>query len=146
MLKKSALAKDGDTVKINYTVKLEDGKVLATTNNKGHLQFTIGECEDIVGLEQAVIGMKRGEKKSIKVPAHKAYGPYRDDLVLIVDRNRFPDDLDLEIGKRLKTQQKSGQINTVEVKDITELKVTLDANHPLAGKDLLYDIQLVEIV
>ncbi len=146
MLKKSALAKDGDTVKIHYTVKLKDGKVFDTTKNKGHLQFTIGKGEVIVGLEQAVIGMKHGEKKSIMVLAHQAYGPYRDDLVLEVDRNRIPDDLDIDIGTRLKIQQKSRQTNIVEVKNITEFKVTLDANHPLAGKDLIFDIELIDIV
>lgn len=146
MFKKNALVKYGDTVKIHCTVKLEDGKVLDTTKNKDHLQFTIGKCEVIVGLEQAVIGMKRGEKKSIMVPVHEAYGPYRDDLVLQVEKSIIPIHITPKVGQKLKVQQPDGRINIVTVTDISDTLVTMDANHPLAGKDLLYDILLVEIV
>ena len=141
-----AQAKHGDTVKVHYTGKLEDGTVFDTSINRDPLQFTIGEGQIIPGFEQAVVGMNPGESKTTKVPADKAYGSHHKEEVLVVDRNQFPVDLKPEIGQKLQIRRTDGQTIVVTVTDVSESSVTLDANHPLAGKDLTFDIQLVELV
>jgi len=139
-------AKPGDTVKVHYTGKLEDGTVFDTSADRAPLQFTIGEGQIIPGFEQAVVGMNPGESKTIKVLTNDAYGPHREDMVLVVDRNQLPVDLIPEVGQQLQSRQPDGQIIVVTVIAVSESTVTVDANHPLAGKDLTFDIQLVEIV
>ena len=141
-----AQAKHGDTVKVHYTGKLEDGTVFDTSINRDPLQFTIGEGQIIPGFEQAVVGMNPGESKTTKVPADKAYGPHYKERVLAADRNQFPVDLKPEVGQKLQIRRTDGQTSEVTVTDVSESSVTLDANHPLAGKDLTFDIQLIEIV
>ena len=141
-----AQAKHGDTVKVHYTGKLEDGTVFDTSINRDPLQFTIGEGQIIPGFEQAVVGMNPGESKTTKVPADKAYGPHYKERVLAADRNQFPVDLKPEIGQKLQIRRTDGQTIVVTVTDVSESSVTLDANHPLAGKDLTFDIQLIELV
>ena len=141
-----AQAKHGDTVKVHYTGKLEDGTVFDTSINRDPLQFTIGEGQIIPGFEQAVVGMNPGESKTTKVPADKAYGSHHKEEVLVVDRNQFPVDLKPEVGQKLQIRRTDGQTSVVTVTDVSESSVTLDANHPLAGKDLTFDIQLIEIV
>jgi peptidylprolyl isomerase len=139
-------AKMGDTVKVHYTGKLEDGTVFDTSTNRDPLQFTIGEGRVIPSFEQAVVGMNPGESKTTKIPADKAYGPHREELVLAVDRNQFPVDLKPEVGQRLQNRQADGRTIVVTVTDVSESSVTLDANHPLAGEDLTFDVQLLEIL
>jgi len=141
-----AQAKLGDTVKVHYTGKLEDGTVFDTSTDSDPLQFTIGEGQIIPGFEQAVVRMNPGESKTIKVPVDEAYGPHREEMVLVVNRNQLPADLIPEIGQQLQSRQPDGQTIVVTVTDISESSVTVDANHPLAGKDLTFDIQLIEIV
>ena len=141
-----AQAKHGDTVKVHYTGKLEDGTVFDTSINRDPLQFTIGEGQIIPGFEQAVVGMNPGESKTTKVPADKAYGSHHKEEVLVVDRNQFPVDLKPEVGQKLQIRQADGQTIVVTVTAVSESSVTLDANHPLAGKDLTFDIQLTELV
>jgi peptidylprolyl isomerase len=141
-----ARAKPGDTVKVHYTGKLEDGTVFDTSTDSDPLQFTIGDGQIIPGFEQAVVGMNSGESKTIKVPVDEAYGPHREEMVLVVDRNQLPADLIPEVGQQLQSRQPDGQTIVVTVTDISESSVTVDANHPLAGKDLTFDIQLIEIV
>jgi len=141
-----AQAKNGDTVKVHYTAKLEDGKVIDTSVNDDPWQFTIGKREVIQGFEETVIGMNPGESKTIKVSADKAYGPYRKGMVLVVDRNRLPEHLELKVGQQLRIPQADGRTAAVTVIDVSESKVTIDANHPLAGKDLTFDIELIKIV
>jgi peptidylprolyl isomerase len=143
---KMARAKPGDTVKVHYTGKLEDGTVFDTSTDSDPLQFTIGDGQIIPGFEQAVVGMNSGESKTIKVPVDEAYGPHREEMVLVVDRNQLPADLIPEVGQQLQSRQPDGQTIVVTVTDISESSVTVDANHPLAGKDLTFDIQLIEIV
>lgn len=138
-------AKMGDIVKVHYTGKLEDGTVFDTSIERGPLQFTIGEGQVIPGFEQSVVGMNQGESKTAKVPAHEAYGPHREDLVLTTDRNQFPIDSKPEAGQRVQIRQEEGQIIVATVVDVSESSVTVDANHHLAGKDLIFDIQLIEI-
>jgi len=141
-----AQAKIGDTVKVHYTGKLEDGTVLDSSINRGPLQFTLGESQVIPGFEQAVVGMNLEESKTVNIPADEAYGPRHKELVVVVNRNEFPAELELKVDDHLQIKQGDGQKILVTVTDISESSVTLDANHPLAGKDLTFDIQLVEIV
>jgi peptidylprolyl isomerase len=141
-----AKAKNGDTVKIHYTGKLEDGTVFDTSSDREPIQFTIGSNQVIAGLEKAVVGMNLGESKTSKITADQAYGPHRKEMLIEVERDEIPDDINLEVGQHLQIPQQNRRSIIVKVADISEEKVTLDANHPLAGKDLTFDIELVEIV
>jgi peptidylprolyl isomerase len=141
-----AQAKKGDTVKVHYKGKFEDGKVFDSSEGRDPLQFTVGKGQVIPGFEQAVEGMNPGESKTAKVPAEKGYGPRRKEMVMAVNRNRFPANLDPKVGQRLQLHQADGRKIAVTVTDVSESSVTLDANHPLAGKELTFDIKLVEIV
>ena len=102
-----AQAKHGDTVKVHYTGKLEDSTVFDSSTKRDPLQFKIGDSQIIPGFEQAVVGMNPGESKTIKLPADKAYGPYREEMVLGVDKNQFPKNLKLEVGQQLQIPQKT---------------------------------------
>jgi peptidylprolyl isomerase len=139
-------AKKGDTVNVHYTGKLEDGTVFDSSVDREPLQFTISEGRILPGFEQGVIGMKPGDTKKVSIPADKAYGLHRKDLVLVVDKSKIPSHLKPEVGQQLKLNQPDGRAVPVRVTDISPSKVTLDANHPLAGKDLTFEIELVEIV
>ncbi|KPK74443.1 MAG: peptidylprolyl isomerase [Phycisphaerae bacterium SM23_30] len=141
-----AQAKEGDTVKVHCLGKLDNGKTFFTSAEQDPLQFTIGEGQTIPGFEQAVVGMNSGESKTITVEADDAYGPHREDMVLEVNRSEMPPDLKPKLGDKLKIRQENGQAIPVRVTDVSESSVTLDANHPLAGEDLTFEIQLVEIV
>lgn len=139
-------AKEGDTVKVHYTGKLENGTVFDTSTKRDPLEFTIGEGQVISGFEQAVVGMEPGEKKTAKIPPEEAYGPRRDDMTLTVNRDQFPEDINPEPGQQLQVQQPDGRAAIVTVSEVSGSTVTLDANHPLAGQPLMFDIQLVDIV
>lgn len=141
-----AEAKQGDTVKVHYTGKLNDGTVFGSSVDREPLQLTIGKGQVIQDVEQAVVGMNLGESKTVKVPPEQAYGLYREEMVVEVDRNQIPSDLELEVGKQLQVRQQDGQKAVVTVVDISESSVKLDANHPLAGEELTFDLQLVEII
>jgi len=141
-----AQVEDGDTVEVHYTGKLEDGTVFDTTANRDPLQFRIGEGQIIPRVERALIGMEPGESKVINVPANEAYGPHHEELVLTVGRDIFPEDAQPEVGRQFMIRQPDSQTIVAMVTDVTESSVTLDANHSLAGKDLIFDIQLLEIV
>ena len=138
-------AKTGDIVKVHYTGKLGDGTIFDTSADREPLQFKIGDGQLIADFEQAVVGMTPGESKTIQIPSENAYGPHHEEMVLEVDRGEFPDGLEPRIDQRLQVQQQDGRSFAVTVTDVSETKVTLDANHPLAGKDLTFDIQLTEI-
>jgi len=140
-----AQAKQGDTVSVHYTGKLADGTIFDSSNGGDPLQFTIGAGQIIPGFDQAVIGMNPGESKTINVPADEAYGPHHEEWVLAVDRREMPADLNPEVGQQLQVRHPDGRTTVVVVTDVSESAVTLDGNHPLAGKDLTFDIQLVEI-
>ncbi len=139
-------AKNGDIVKVNYTGKFEDGTVFDSSDDKGPLQFTLGSGQIIPGFEEAIIGMNSGETRTIIISADKAYGPYQKEMILEVDRSQFPPDINLTVGEQLELSQPDDQVIVVTITNVAESTVTLDANHPLAGKDLTFDIQLVEIV
>jgi peptidylprolyl isomerase len=142
----TSAAKEGSTVKVHYTGKLEDGTVFGTSIGSDPLEFTIGDGDVIPGFEQAVIGMKPGESKTVTIPAEEAYGPYDNDLVGEVARSELPEDIEPEVGMQLQGTLESGAVIQYTVIAISESTVTLDANHPLAGKDLTFDIELVEIL
>lgn len=138
-------AKKGDTVKVHYTAKLEDGTVFDSSGDRDPLQFTIGEGKVIPGFEQAVIGMSPGTSKTERVPADQGFGPYREELVVDIDRQNIPAGVELEVGRRLKVPKAHGGTTEVLVTGVSESKVTVDTNHPLARNDLVFDIQLLEI-
>ena len=139
-------AKSGDTVKIHYTGKLDDGTIFDSSANREPLEFILDSGQVIPGFDSAVMGMSPGESKTEKIPMDQAYGPYRVEMVIEVDKQQLPPDLDPEVGQQLQIQQTNGQIIPVYVTEVNDSTVTLDANHPLAGQDLTFDIQLVEIV
>ncbi len=141
-----AQAKEGDTVKIHYTGKFDDGTVFDASKDEEPLEFVIGEGQVIAGVEEAVIGMNPEEKKTALIPPEKAYGEYHDDMVIDVDKNKFPDHIRPELGLELELKQEDGESVFVVVTNVSDEEVTLDANHPLAGKDLTFDIHLVKIV
>ena len=139
-------AKHGDIVKVHYTGTLDDGIRFDTSEGREPLQFVIGEGMLIPAFEQAVVGMNPGDSKSLHVPAEDAYGPYFDELILEVDRSQIPTYIDPEEGMQLQITQDDGSSTVVKVVKLTEERVYLDANHPLAGKDLNFDLMLVDIV
>jgi len=138
-------AKKGDTVKVHYTGKLDDGSVFDSSANREPLEFTLGENQVISGFESAVEGMEPGEKRTVTIPAEEAYGPHREDMLLEVDRSALPPDLEPKVGQLLQVRQQDGQVFEVVVRAVTDSMVVLDANHPLAGKDLTFEIELVEV-
>lgn len=141
-----AQAKQGDTVQVHYTGKLEDGTVFDTSRDRRPLQFTIGKGQVIEGVEEAVNGMNIGESKTATIPVEKAYGPRRDDMIVTVNRGQLPHDVKPDVGQRLEITQENDQIILVTVTDATESSITLDANHPLSGKALTFDLELVGIL
>ncbi|WP_332450071.1 FKBP-type peptidyl-prolyl cis-trans isomerase [Methanoculleus sp.] len=141
-----AQAKEGDTVRVHYTGKLEDGTVFDTSGEGTPIEFTIGDGEIIPGFEKAVVGMEPGETKTARLSPEEAYGPRREDMTLTVDRAQFPEEIDPEPGQQLQVQQPDGRAAVVVVSEVSESTVTLDANHPLAGQPLTFEIQLVEVV
>jgi peptidylprolyl isomerase len=140
-----AQAKKGDNVKVHYTGKLEDGTVFDTSAEKEPMEFKVGEGKLIADFEAAVVGMEQGESKTIQIASENAYGPHREEMVMKVARKDIPEGLNPQINQRLQVQQQSGQPFAVTVTEVSDESVTLDANHPLAGKDLIFDIQLAEI-
>lgn len=138
-------AKSGDTVAVHYTGRLDDGTVFDTSVEREPLRLTLGQGQYIPAFEQAIIGMKPGESRTVSIPANEAYGPYREELVVVVDRAQLPPDLEIEVGMLLESPQPGGGTVMFIVIDVSESSVTLDANHRLAGKDLTFDIELVEI-
>ncbi len=141
-----AQAKHGDTVKVHYTGKLVDGMVFDTSNNREPLQFTIGEGQLIPAFEYALVGMNPGESKTVNIQAEDAYGLRHNEMVGVIGRNQFPPELEVKIGQQFQTSNEEGMTIIATVTNVSESEVTLDANHPLAGKDLTFDIQLVGIV
>jgi peptidylprolyl isomerase len=139
-------AKEGDVVKVHYTGKLKDESIFDSSQNSEPLEVTLGTGQVIPGFEKAVVGMGVGDSKTVKIAAEDAYGSYRDELVVEIDKERIPEDLTVEVGQQLVLRQAEGPPIRVKVADMTEQSVTLDANHPLAGQDLTFEVQLIEIV
>jgi peptidylprolyl isomerase len=139
-------AQVGDMVKVHYTGRLTDGTTFDTSLERDPLEFTLGKGELIAGFEQAVLGMAAGESKTTTIPAAQAYGPHHAERVIDIERHHLPSDLQPELGQQLQMTRPDGTTLNVIITTVTETQVTLDANHPLAGQDLIFDITLVEIL
>jgi len=144
--KDMTLAKNGDTVKIHYTGRLQDGTVFDSSSDREPLKFNIGSGQVIAGFEEAVTGMVAGEKKTTQIPCDKAYGERNPSMVMVVEREHVPSEIAPEVGQRLQVGSPNGELLAVTIVDVNEENITLDANPPLAGEDLTFDIELVEIV
>jgi peptidylprolyl isomerase len=142
-----AQAKQGDTVRVHYHGTLQDGTVFSSTYEEKELfEFTIGKASVLPSFEKAVIGMNEGDKKTILVPPEDAYGQHKKEFVFVMDRAQAPADLKLELGKKLQIRSNQGKPAIATVTNITEDRVVLDANDPLAGKTLNFEIELMEIL
>lgn len=148
-----AQAKKGDRVKVHYTGRLDDGSVFDSSEcfeeecgcASGPLEFTIGEGRVIPGFEEAVISMEIGESRTVHIPVDDAYGPRMEEMVATLDRSEIPADIAPQVGQQLEVTIQDGHSIPVLVTEVTEASVTLDANHPLAGQSLNFDIRLLEI-
>ncbi len=138
-------AKHGDLVKIHYKGSLEDGTVFDSSAGREPLEFTIGEGQVIPGFEEMVMGMEPGQSKTNTIPSDQAYGERRDDMMIEVERSHLPPDLNPEVGQDLYMQSPEGHVLPVRIVAVQEAAVTIDANHPLAGKDLTFEVELVSI-
>ena len=140
-----AKVKEGDTISIHYAGKLEDGTVFDSSEGGAPLEFKVGGGEFLKGLEDGVIGMEAGDEKTIRIPAEEGYGIHMGEKVFEFGRDRAPENFDPEIGQQLQMYRADGMPITVKVTGKTEKAFIMDCNHPLAGKNLVFDIKLVEI-
>jgi peptidylprolyl isomerase len=141
-----AQAKVGDRVKVHYTGFLEDGSIFDSSLDGEPFELTLGEGAVIKGFEDAIVGMNEGESKTVSIPPEDAYGPYREDLVIVLDRAEVSLGFEPIVNMPLKLQSPDGKVFNVFVKSVTPDTIELDANHPLAGKELIFEIKLIEIV
>ena len=139
-------AQNGNKVKVHYTGKLTDGTIFDSSAEREPLEFTMGAQQMIAGFEQGVLGMATGEKKTVNIPSDEAYGPINDQLLVEMPYEDQLKEMDVKIGTELPAQLANGNQITVIVKEIKEATILVDANHPLAGKDLVFDIEIIEIV
>jgi FKBP-type peptidyl-prolyl cis-trans isomerase 2 len=139
-------AKMGDTVKVHYTGRLDDESIFDTSRERTPLEFTIGEGNLIEGFEKGIIGMEIGETRSLKIAPEDGYGTRDDKLVTQISRSYLPQSVEPAIGQQLQVKQPDGQAFVVWIADLDEDTVTIDANHPLAGERLNFEIELTEIV
>lgn len=139
-------ATTGDTVRIHYSGRLTDGTQFDTSEGRAPLEFTLGQGQVIKGLEAHVTGMETGAKSTVTIPVDQAYGPRRDDAIQQLDRAKVPEGIALEVGTQLQARTADGGMLPITVVGVDDQSVTVDANHPLAGKDLVFDVELVEVV
>jgi len=138
-------AKDGDTVKVHYTGRLEDGTVFDSSLDRSPLEFKLGAGQIIPGFERLVRGMAVGESRKGDVPVEDAYGPRHEEMVMQVGHEHFPDDLNPTVGQQLEMERQDGAVLRVTITEVSEEGVTIDGNHPLAGQALSFEVELVEI-
>ncbi len=138
-------AKKDNLVKVHYTGKLDDGQVFDSSKDREPLEFKIGEGKLIPGFENGVIGMKLQESKTIKIPFTEAYGDKREELMIEVQNQQLPEELKPEVGMELVSKSPDGQEQIVKIAEVKEASIVVDANHPLAGQDLTFEIELVDI-
>jgi FKBP-type peptidyl-prolyl cis-trans isomerase 2 len=138
-------AKKGDAVAVHYTGRLEDGSIFDSSVSRSPLSFTLGDGNMIKGFDSAVYGMAIGDHKTVTIPAAEAYGERRQDMMIEVPMSQVPPDIQPELGLQLTLQGPGGQPMPVTVVELDEEKIVLDANHELAGQDLIFDIELVSI-
>ena len=139
-----ATANNGDEVQVHYTGKLEDGTIFDSSEDEP-LSFTIGENRVIPGFEEAVTGMEPGDSKTTEVEPEQAYGEHREDMVMEMDRDQIPGEVDPEVGQQLQLRLENGQTVPVLITALGDDSVTIDANHPLAGRKLIFDIEVVDV-
>ena len=139
-------AKTGDTAKVHFEGSLEDGSIFGSTMDEEPFEFTIGQKHMLPGFENAVIGMQKGDTKTITLPPEEAYGLHKKELVHVMNRSGFPKEINLEIGKTLRVRTQDGKYIVVTIKDITEDSIVLDENEPLAGETLTFNIELIDIL
>lgn len=137
--------KSGDTVKVHYHGRLTDGSTFDSSEGRDPLEFQVGSGQVIKGFDEGVTGMEVGQKKTIQIPADEAYGHKNDEMIVQFPKANFPPDLNPEVGMQLTMTNGSGQVIPVTILEVAEEHVVLDANHPLAGQELIFDIELVSI-
>ncbi len=140
-----AAAKDGDTVQIHYTGKFPDGEVFDSSEGRAPLEFKIGTGQVIAGFNDGVIGMEVGQSKTVNIPAKNGYGEYKEEFILRVSPSDIPPEIKPEVGMALTMHQEDGGEIPVRITEVTAEQITLDANHPLSGKELVFDIELVSV-
>jgi peptidylprolyl isomerase len=139
-------AKTGDRVKVHFEGYLEDATMFGSSMDDEPFEFTIGEKNMLSGFENAVIGMQKGDTKTITLAPEEAYGLQKKELIHVMDRSSFPQEVQLEVGKRLRVRTQDGKYTMVTIKDLTKDSIVIDENDPLAGKTLTFKIELVEII
>jgi FKBP-type peptidyl-prolyl cis-trans isomerase 2 len=140
-----APAKMSDTVVLHYTGSFTDGEIFDSSLDREPFEFTIGQGMVISGLEKGIVGMNEGELRTLNIPAEEAYGLRREDLLAIIGRSQMPANIDLKIGIVLQARAPDGGVTSVIVRDVNDENVTLDFNHPLAGKELIFEVNLIKI-
>jgi len=140
-----SVAAEGNKVKVHYTGTFDDGETFDSSAGNAPLEFEVGGGQVIPGFEQAVVGMTVGESKKVRIPETEAYGPRNPEMVIESDINQFEEGLNPEVGQQFQTQMENGQPVLLTVVEVDGEKIVLDANHPMAGKDLNFEIELVEI-
>lgn len=137
--------KSGDTVRVHYHGKLKDGSTFDSSEGRAPLEFTVGSGQVIKGFDDALAGMQIGDKKTVEIPVNEAYGERNDDMMMEFPKTDFPPDVVPAPGLELQMSDQAGNIFPVVITEVKEESVILDANHPLAGKDLVFEIELVSI-
>lgn len=137
---------NGDKVRVHYHGKLRSGETFDSSDGREPLEFTVGGGQVIPGFDQGVMGMQVGDKRTVEIDVTNAYGEKSEEMIIEFPKNQFPDDMNPEVGMQLMMNNGQGQQFPVTITEVKEESVMLDANHPLAGQDLIFDIELVEIV
>jgi len=140
-----AQAKTGNHVRVNFTGRLDDGTIFATSVNDEPIEFTMGDNEVLPAIEDAVEGMEPGESKTVRIPAEDAFGLRREDLIQEIPRASLPEEMEVEIGQQLWVDEMDEEPVTVSVVDVSDATITIDANHPLAGEDLIFDLEVLDV-
>jgi peptidylprolyl isomerase len=136
----------GDKVRVHYHGKLRSGEIFDSSQGRDPLEFTVGSGQVIKGFDEGVKGMEVGDKRTVEIPVVDAYGEKSEDMIIEFPKSQFPEDMSPQVGQQLMMSNGSGQSFPVTIMEVQEESVLLDANHPLAGQDLIFDIELVEIV
>jgi len=138
-------AKNGNQVKVHYHGRLQDGTTFDSSEGRSPLEFEVGAGQVIKGFDDGVVGMKEGDKKTIHIPVEEAYGEKSEDMIIEFPKDQFPPDMKPEVGMQLNLRGQDGRNFPVVISDVKDDVVVLDGNHPLAGKDLIFDIEMVEV-
>jgi peptidylprolyl isomerase len=136
--------KAGDTISVNYTGRFENGEVFDSSEGREPLKFTVGAGQLIAGFDKAVVGLKTGDKTTVTLAPEEGYGEHRPEMIIEVPKENVPENMEVSVGQRLHLRDQQGRPVPAEVIEITETAIRLDANHPMAGKTLIFDIEVVE--